>query len=150
MKNPAVPFFTNNVMFMVGYYNGLKVVRRQIIYPLFAKENCVNYLLFHVINQCPLRWMYYNYSSQFWLYLITTYKYKKKIYCVYVAKEETRQECFLRITRENLLTLYNMSTVTSQIILRHRTVIILKERQTFLQATLKLAVHLLNSLFYNK
>ena len=38
-KNLVRPFFIFKAMFMVGYYNKLTVVQRQIVSKLFVKEN---------------------------------------------------------------------------------------------------------------
>ena len=42
-KISGAPIFIHKVMFMVGYYNELIVVLRQIVYKVFAKENSFNH-----------------------------------------------------------------------------------------------------------
>ena len=131
-------------MLIVANYHEFTVVQRKIVCKIFLKDNSDN-LFFSHDQSMPMS-----------LNMISIFKFILNILRNYFSIENkidmrymfSRIKCgnkvFPGLIRSYLLPISHMPTVTSQIILRHRTVIILKERQTFLVATLHLAVHLIN------
>ena len=147
------PLFIFNVMFVFGYYNECKLLRRQIISQFFLNK-WINHFICHTINKRSMLMTLNIFSIfRFSFNFTEAIFHKNKIYSYgnYVVKKETKKGTFCIFLKKWAVLLFtHTSTAANQKIRIIQTVIMIYWIKTFFISTFKTNFHLIQSLLCKK
>ena len=132
----ARPYLIFNVIFVIGCYNELKVVRRPILCQLLKNkiDQITLFLLYQsILNTHGIKYIKC-FKSKLWLYCGTNFqKINKQAWCLRLQEGNQVGRFCTSIRRGYVLPWPHTEISTKKIIWLHETVIILMELQTFLK-----------------